>query len=222
VADEVVNPASAGTEESAAPWYNGIEPDLLGTLQTRGWHELTPDKAAAEALKAYRELERFRGVPADQLLRRPKDAGDEENWKAIRALIGAPEKAEDYDLTGLKDEALAGVIRNAAATYHLPKDALASLAADLQKHAEATGAAAQAAAGVKLDGELKTLEAEWGPNMTANLLVARAAAAKYGQADALAALEGKAGYASSVKMFLEIGKGLGEDKFVSAPNIRAE
>src|SRR5690242_976648 len=68
-------PGSAGA--AAAPWHQGIDPLIIGHWQNKGYDLADPGKVALEATKQARELERHFGVPADQLIKLPKDTADE-------------------------------------------------------------------------------------------------------------------------------------------------
>jgi hypothetical protein len=94
-------------------------PRSSATWQNNGWDK-DPVIAAIEASKSHRELQKFHGVPASQLVKLPKDAADEAGWKAVYSRLGMPAEAKDYDLSGVKradgtdvDQALADTLRAA-------------------------------------------------------------------------------------------------------------
>src|SRR5881394_756652 len=58
----------------------------------------TPDKPWFDGFDA----EKLVGVPADQVLRVPKDAADEKGWNAVWSRLGKPTDAKGYDFSDIK------------------------------------------------------------------------------------------------------------------------
>jgi hypothetical protein len=80
--------------EGGTPWTAVItDPDVKGFAELKGW------KGPEDAVKSYRDLEKFQGVPAERLLKLP-ETGDADGWKAINAKLGfaPPTEAKDYNL----------------------------------------------------------------------------------------------------------------------------
>ncbi len=208
-------------------WHTGIanaDPELIGHITNKGWHEKPVAEAAYEAAKAHRDAEKLIGVPANQLVRLPTDAADEAGWSNVWARLGAPKDAKDYDFTPVKnakgdpiDAKLADVVRAAAAKYHLPKDAAAGLAQEFIKFNDTNSAAATVEEQAKLADEYKALDTNWGANKDANMFVAKKAAQALGVSpETVQALEKQIGYAKVMEMFRAIGSKIGEDKFVTS------
>jgi hypothetical protein len=202
----------------------------IGWLENRGWKDLEPGKAAQEAIKAYRSAESRLGIPADQVVRWPKDATDAENWATVRERLGVPKEASEYDFSSVKkpdggdlDAAFQDWARATASGLALPKDVAPKLAAEVVKF-NATKAAEDAAAAqaAQVEQEAK-LRADWSTNYDANLFVAKGAAQALGigpeVVDALA--RAGVGYADTLEMFRKIGAQIGEDKFVRPLNPNA-
>lgn len=215
---------NAPTIPVAAPWYAGMEPELVGVLQTRGWHEKTPAEAAAAAVKSYRELELYRGAPADRLLKLPADT-DSDGWKAVWQRLGTPEKPEGYDLSGVIlpdgkpiDQGFADFLRTQAHANNLPASAAQGIAGAFARYVSELGAPAEAEAKARGEAEQAKLRANWGANYDANLIVARNFAERSGiKPEALAAMEKGMGFADLHEWFRAMGQKMGgEDKFVSA------
>jgi len=84
-------PAPAAAPETAVGWSDGFQnADLKGYVETKGF-------ADAEALaNSYQNLEKLRGVPADQLLQLPKDMTNREEMSPIYAKLGMPETVDGY------------------------------------------------------------------------------------------------------------------------------
>ncbi len=210
-----------------APWYQGVEgvdAETIGVLQNKGWDKLDGPKAAAAAVKAYREAERHIGAPPEQIIRMPKDpVADVDAMKAIWQRLGAGKEAKDYDFSSVKkadgtpafDEKAAEFLRTTMHGLNLPKDAAVRLAGELFKQQSATEAAMLAEFTAKIGDEKKALEKDWGSNLAANTNTAKAAAAALGfTPEHVAAFESVAGYAKVMNMLLSIGQKIGEDKFV--------
>lgn len=211
-------PSPAGTT-----WFGGYDADTQAHIATRGWDKLPVDQAVAQAVKAHREAEKMIGVPAEQLLRAPKDGNDKENLAKIYARLGVPADPKEYDFSGLKHKSGDDVkpefvenVRALAAKYNLPKDVAKSLAADLIAENDTRTEAQTAEYTAKLATEKETLKTNWGANTQANMIVAQNAAQKLGvTAEHIAALEKAVGYAGVMEMFRKIGAATGEDKFVT-------
>src|SRR5262245_18251845 len=119
--------SDAPTTPAAPTWFTGMDADLIGHIQTKGWDKLSPEQAAVEITRAHRAAEQHVGVPADQILRLPKDANDAEGWKATFQKLGAPADAKDYDFSSVTfdDEALSirfqNAFRETASKLNMPK-----------------------------------------------------------------------------------------------------
>lgn len=212
--------AAAATAAAAAgtkPWYEGLDAETIGHIQNRGWHEKTPAEAAAESVKAYRELERFRGVPGDQIARIPKDAADEAGWLALRTRLGVPNDKALYDFAGVEaPEADVAFARDLAAELHVPAADAKALLAAIVKRQTATSAATAAETTARQQTEQAALKANWGANFDAHMLAAdQAAAALKVTPEQLATLRNVVGGAQVAEMFRDIASKIGEDRFVS-------
>ena len=215
-------PPAGTTPPPTAPWYEGkADAEIIGHWQNRGWHDKDAVTVAIEATKAHRQAEKFIGVPADQVIRLPKDASDEAGWKQVWSRLGASSDPKDYVFNGPDGKPIEGplgdFLRDRAAKLQLPKDKAAALAADLVKHTQDTKVAEKVELDAKVAEEKGALAKSWGKNMEANMFVAKQAAAKLGVSpDQVAALEGVVGYAKVMELFRSIGARIGEDKFVSS------
>ena len=81
----------------AAPWHQGVDADLVGAWQNKGYDLTDPAKVAVETGKAWREAEKMIGVPRDQLVRLPHNTNDPAAWRPVWERLGAPKEAKDYD-----------------------------------------------------------------------------------------------------------------------------
>lgn len=215
--------AAAAAAAGTADWRTGLDADLLGHVANRGWDKLKADEVAQQAVKAHREAEKLIGVPAEQVLRLPKDANDKDGFARIFKALGVPEDPKTYDFTGVKTEAgiviapeLAEKVRGIAATLHLPPAAAIDMAKAVLAIQTEGPAKAVAEYAVKLAQEKDALAKNWGANAGVNKIVAENAAQKLGvTVEEIKALESSVGYARVMEMFRNIGARIGEDKFVN-------
>jgi hypothetical protein len=191
------------------------------------------DTTAAEAFvataKAHREAERFVGAPADELVRLPKDAADQNGWNTVWSRLGKPSDAKEYDLSNAKfadgsepDDAFKDWFRNSALAANLPKDAAGRVASEFVKYLESNAAAEAADQAAALAESKAALARNWGGNYQGNLMIAQNAARALGMdPEAVSALESVVGYEKIMNMLHTVGTKIGEDQFgrgAAAPN----
>ncbi len=212
MADPVVTPP---VTPPPADWTEGLDPEIRGHLQTKGWDKLPPATAAFEAAKAYRELEKFRGIPAEQIARLPKDANDTETWAALNARLGVPLDKAAYAFEGAKDEALIAAMRDAVHAAGLRPDQAAALTVDVEKYLTGTKATADEAIKTQNALAAERLKASWGPNFDVNDAIAGRALAHLNMpADALAQIKASAGVDVTMEALLKLGQQLGEARHI--------
>ena len=224
-------PASAPPAET---WFSGWAPEDVGYLQTKGWDKPDPAAAALETVKAYREFERFRGVPQSEIARVPTDANDAEGWKSLYRRLGAPDSPDKYDFSGVKfdDDRLTTkfheTLRATAAELNMPQTMAERVAKATAEVIEGYGQTVAQEMETRR-AELKTaLEANWGQNFDAFRVVAdrgaEAIATKMGAGFAdkvpeLLAMAVENGMGEVMtEMMRVIGAGLGEDRYVQDPS----
>lgn len=90
-APEANGQAQAPEAQGQAPWYavEGVTDELKGYVQNKGWDN------PLKALTAYQNLEKYHGVPAEQIIKLPKDG---EPMDAVYNRLGRPESADKYDI----------------------------------------------------------------------------------------------------------------------------
>ncbi len=212
----------------SAPWYEGkADAETIGWLQNKGWDK-DPVVAAIEASKARREAEKFLGVPAEQLLRLPKDATDEAGWQNVRQRLGAPKEAKEYDFTGVKfadgselDQAFTDRMRNALLKAGTPKDAAPGVIKEVVGFMDAADKAEADARAATRQSQRTDLAREWGNNAEFNRLTAmqgarRAVGSDDEAAKVISAMEDAIGYKSTMEFWRKIGAGTTEDTFHEA------
>lgn len=223
---EKTTTATATATTTATPWFEGVAgvtPELVGHFQNRGLHTKTAAEAAVNLAVAHREAEGKLGIPADQIIRLPKDASDEAGWNALWGKLGKPAEAKDYDLSAVKDAAgnpidaaLAGFFRGTAHKLNLSKENAAALASEIQKFNDGKAVSAKAETDAKIVSAKADLAKNWGANAEANKFVAQQAAKALGvDPETVAALENQLGYSKVMEMFRQIGARIGEDKYVT-------
>lgn len=228
---ETADPPGGGTAPPVVPpvvppavdaWTTGLDADLLGHAQNKGWHDKSPAEAAREVLKAHRAAEALIGLPADRVLKLPKDASDEAGWKEVWAKLGKPADPKEYDFSTVKvgeaplSEAQADFLRTQASALNLSKDGALQLAQAFAKREADAGVSSAADLTAKMAEEKAALAQNWGANAEANLFIAKQTALKLGVTpEQVATLEGTLGYSKVMEMFRSIGQKIGEDRFVS-------
>mgnify|MGYP001584343147 CR=1 FL=1 len=91
---EEVNAAPAEGQAAPAPtetsWTSGFDSDMQGYIENKGF------KDAGDLANGYRNLEKLRGVPAEQIVQWPTDTGDREQMLPVYAKMGMPEASDGY------------------------------------------------------------------------------------------------------------------------------
>lgn len=108
--------APAATPAADAPWYSTIEDATLrGTAELKGW------KTPADAVKAYKGVEKLVGADPETILKLPKDLAKAtpEELQGVYAKLGLPAKPEDYQLPAFEgDDSAAPLLKGAAGKFH--------------------------------------------------------------------------------------------------------
>lgn len=229
-------PASAPAPAPApapAVWHTGLEAELTGMAQNKGWDMTDPVKAFSAAATALAGAQKLIGAPPEKVLRMPEPSADPAILDAFWQKLGAAKETKDIDLSAIKaadgkpfDEKLAEVIRATAVKTRAPKDMVVQVATDLQKHFDAEAAQqATIRAGI-ITADQAALNASWGANKDANMFIANQALEKIAAAaqipidkakaawDALSKVGG-IGAADAMKMLHTAGLTMGEGKYVS-------
>ncbi|HET6890531.1 MAG TPA: hypothetical protein VFH31_05465 [Pyrinomonadaceae bacterium] len=203
---------AAGNESgaNAGAWYESIaDQELRGFVQNRGW------KDPGSLADSYRNLEKLTGVPADQILKLPKE-DDVEGWGKVYDRLGRPQTPDGYQLP-VPDGVPQDFAKAASAKFHelgLPAKQAQELTKwwNEQNASMAENMAMQREQQAEADmGELKR---EWGQKFDAEVETGRRAVRQFGiDPETLGKIEDSIGTAALMKMFNKIGKGLGEASF---------
>ena len=210
-------PAPAGGEK---PWFDGITGDHLGYIQNRGLDKKPLNEAILATIDAHRNAEQKLGVPADQLVRLPKDINDKATADALWNKLGRPEKPEGYnfkDVQGVDDD-----FRTWAAPVAHKLGLTGDQAVGFTKELAARVAAVNAEEAARVKAENTVQEADlkrnWGSAYEGNLFVAQKAFEKLGfTPEMVVAMQTQVGFKQVMETFLNIGQKIGEDKYVQAP-----
>lgn len=228
MADDAAAVAAAAAAASAAkPWYSGVagvDQEIVGHWTNAGWINKKPEEVALEATRSWKAAERHVGVPADQILRVPKDAKDEAGWQNVWSRLGKPKEAKEYDFSAIKwsdgtplDDAFVENARQWAFQHNLPKEAATGMVQQFAKFLDGAETTEKAERDAKLIEQKAALKKNWGANEPANMFVAQRAATALGIEPAtVAALESVVGYDKVMEMFRQIGEKIGEDKFIQS------
>jgi hypothetical protein len=211
--------AAAAAASSAKPWHDGVDAETIGHAQLKGWKIDDPKEAFGAAAKAARELEKHFGVPADRIIKVPAADAKPEDIRAYHERLGAPKEAKDYDLTAVKDPAIADPLRATLHERGVPKDAAAAVAATVAKALESMAATTTVLDAGKLAEQKVKLEQNWGGKDSStyqlNHLNAMEGARRSGiSPEAVKALESVIGYDAVMEHFRKIGKNTSQDTFV--------
>lgn len=210
--DANANPVP-GAIPAAAPFYAGFQDtELRGYIETKGFKE------AQDLALSYKNLEKLVGVPADQVLRMPKE-GDTEGWNKLHERLGRPAKPEDYELAVPEGDSgeYAKFIATAMHELGITKKQAQALAAKQNEFLGTQTAKEAEAYQATIKAQDTTLRSKWGQAYDKNLQVAKGAFAELGiTTEAVNALEKAMGFAGVMEFFHGLGAKIGEDKFVSA------
>lgn len=204
-------PSPAGGTPAPSPWGE-LSPEDKGLVGLKGW------KGPGDVVAAYRNLESFRGVPADRLIKIPEKPDDPE-WAKVWGQLGRPEKPDGYELTSPEgDEAGAALVKLSAETFHrygVPREAGRAIVAEIARFAGERQKATEEAAVLRRADDEGQLRKNWGDAYDANRQVAGDAARKLGLQEAdVVGLMGTLGIRRTYELFHQIGMRSAEPRTV--------
>jgi len=103
--------AAPAPAEATADWTSGFDADMKGYIENKGFTN------PSDLANGYRNLEKLRGVPAEQLVQWPDDPSNREAMAPVYAKMGMPEQADQYTRV-LDDTFDNGVFDNLALQAH--------------------------------------------------------------------------------------------------------
>lgn len=219
--------SDGGTTTTTPPWFSTFDDDQRGYIVNRGLDKLDPTAALQATIKAHREAEGKLGIPADQVLRLPKDAADPamaEVWKRL----GAPETKEGYTFDNVKfkdgtplDAEDAAFVRDLAADLRLPVSHALKIAQKFAERADSLAEQAAAQQSAANGAEEALLRQNWGTKYDVNLYLARKAVETLGlPPEMFDAIKSQAGYTKAMDAFKTLGERMGEAAFLGNGNDR--
>lgn len=98
---ETTETTEVTTEAKDTPttnWWDDIDEDTRGYVENKAWYKdgKDPKDVLLDSVKAYRELEKFRGANENELLKLPKE-GDADGWAKVYDKLGRPESPDKYE-----------------------------------------------------------------------------------------------------------------------------
>lgn len=202
---------AAGANATAADWLTGVDGEGRGLAEIKAWN------GPGDVIRDYRQLEKFRGVPAERLLTLPERLDDAAALGPIYDRLGRPKDVAGYGIENGDPEFLAE-IHKAGLTHGQVK----ALYGVLNSRSAAAKEAADRARDERIGQELAELQREWGATYQENENFAKRGAQMLGWDEAtLTKLEDALGTKAVFQLAARIGRGFGEGKFVEGDNDRA-
>lgn len=221
--------ASGAGAGGAAPWHDGIAPEIIGHWENKGWKKDDPKALVTELTNAWKGLERHFGAPADRIVRLPEKADDDAGWSAVRQKLGMPKEAKEYDFSAVKfsdgtelDQSFTDTMRGALHKAGVAKDAAPEIARAVVNFMDGADKAEAAQRTAKITADQNALRQEWGTNWEFNRLTAMQGARRaVGGDEATAtnlinAMQDAIGYKSTMEFFRKLGAGTTDDTFVES------
>lgn len=220
--DPIAPVAPADGQGAAAPaapvtapttdWLSGASEDVTNYVQNKGW------KAPTDLLTSYQQLEKHMGTPAEKLLRLPDfDKAEKTEMDQFYTKLGRPVDPKGYEIP--VPEGMSPEFADAARVKMHELGLTAKQAKALAEWNNEMGANASNQQKIMNDAtiaqENASLKAEWGAAYEQELGAAKNAAKALGiNPEQINALEGSLGFSNLMKMMANIGKRIGEDKYV--------
>lgn len=201
------NPPPAPPPAGVKPYYDGWKDEDVGYVKNKGWDG---NDGPLKAIESYRNLEKFQGVPPEQLLKLPKDPSEAGAMDPIYERLGRPKDPKDYgefkaegvevdaNRLGHFDKVFHGMGLNKA-----QRDAAVKATIEYESGVQAEYAKALDAAQA---AQMNTLKQEWGTQFEERAELGRRAVKAFlpegvNKDELLNAMEGALGSANMLKMF---------------------
>ena len=213
--DQTTQTTTTEQTTTTAPWHDGVTPEVKGFWQLKGLPLDDPKAFGTKLTELYQQAEKFIGVPPDQIVRMPKPDARPEDIRAYYERIGAPKEAKDYDLSPIKDQAIADSLRATLHNSGVPKDAAAAVAKSVATALESQASQQSTEAATRIAEQKAKLAQSWGQNFEYNKLKAMDGARRLGMSpETVAAMENLIGYDGIMETLRKIGVGTSEATFI--------
>lgn len=184
--------------------------DQIGIAQNKGWD------GPAAMLSSYMELEKFRGVDEDHLLKIPA-ADDADGQKVMFQRLGTPEDVEGYkfafDESTQIDEEFLGRFKTAALDNNMSAEAAQNMALWWNQENTQFQEAQAAAEEQQAQKDMADLKIKWGVKTEERLDYGRRAAKAMGMDDdQIAGIQQNIGGVATAEFFAKMADLMGEDK----------
>jgi hypothetical protein len=179
-----------------------------GFVENKGW------KSADQMLDSYQNLEKTMGVPADQVLRLPKE-GDSEGWGSVYNRLGRPEEPSGYKLNEVEVPDggidLTSNLREWAHEAGLSQEQTAKIYDNYNARLGEVTQEIQAQKAEQSAADEQSLRKEWGNAWEENIAAGVRFRQRFGLDDAMVdKLEDALGLRGLLELSASIGRGLGE------------
>lgn len=213
---------TAGTGGSAPPaaaaapadWTSTFNDEFKGYVQNKGW------KSPDQVVDSYRSLEKFHGVPPEQLVKLPKDLSSPEGQQALEQLytrLGRPATPDGYKVEIPKEHGSPEFAKGASEAFHkagLTEGQAKAITDFFNNFAQGQIQARGEQFKQTIETGKANLKKEWGAAHEHNMSVARRAAAEFGaDGKMIDAMEAAVGYDGVMKFFHGLGSKIGEATF---------
>lgn len=201
---------AAAPAASAIPWLEGVDAEMVGYAQNKGWTD------PKQVVEGYRNLEKMRGVPAERLLTLPDSAADQATKDAFYEKLGRPKTAAEYDFTIDGNDESTNHLKDLFHKNGVSAEQARNLLAGqiefekqaLTKHQETQRA--------KIEGDVSALKGEWGQAFEQNMGGAREGAKLLGLDNGtIDALGEHLGHSKLMKLLHSVAVNSGEHNFVT-------
>ncbi len=206
-------PPAAATPPPASTgkWTDTLNQDYKDYVQAKGFQD------PAAVLESYRNFEKLQGVPRERLLKLP-DTAEATEWNDVYTKLGKPATVEGYGLKAAEggDPKFTDWAKGAFHKLNLTSEQGQKLAQQFGEFTAAQDAEAKAAHTAKIQGQVQTLQKEWGAAYNQNVARAQSAYRTFGLQDgAITALEHAIGFDGVMKFMHDLGTKIGEHSFIS-------
>lgn len=201
---------ATGKVTSPIPWLDGVDADMLGYAQNKGWSD------PKQVVEGYRNLEKMHGVPADRLLKLPAADADQATKDAFYEKLGRPKTADAYDFKVGDDAEATTRIKGLMHKHGISSEQARGLVADQLAFEQEIVGKQQEQHRAKVETEHNQLKSEWGAAFEQNLNAAREGRKLLGLNDGeVDAMSQVLGHKRLMTLLQSVAVNSGEDSFVA-------